>query len=146
MGRVRFHRRLHVAHLGQYYFNQSGEVHGKGAESGSPRPVDHEITDSCGHFRMRDTYLAKAAADPANDPVAAKAISVHFQRVNDTLRGLEKEHAAAEPLQLQELVKIRRARLSPAAFAGRTQRHSGLLHTLRDKSGLRTKTRCAIPS
>ena len=30
----------------QYYFNQSGEVQGKGAESASARPVGREITDS----------------------------------------------------------------------------------------------------
>ncbi len=30
----------------QYFFNQSGEVQGKGAESGTPRPLDHEITDA----------------------------------------------------------------------------------------------------
>ncbi len=29
----------------QWFFNQSGEVAGKGDEGGSPRPVDHEVTD-----------------------------------------------------------------------------------------------------
>jgi hypothetical protein len=38
----------------QYYFNQSGEVMGKGAESGSPRPVGHEVTDSEVIVEMRD--------------------------------------------------------------------------------------------
>ena len=28
----------------QYFFNQSGEVQGKGAESGSARPADKEVT------------------------------------------------------------------------------------------------------
>ena len=52
----------------QYYFNQSGEVFGKGDESGSPRPTDHAVTDTAVIFRMRDVYLAKAAADPAQRP------------------------------------------------------------------------------
>ncbi len=55
----------------QYYFNQSGEVQGKGAESASARPVGREITDSTVITAMRDAYLAKAAADPSNDPVAS---------------------------------------------------------------------------
>ncbi len=55
----------------QYFFNQSGEVAGKGAESGTPRPADHQITDTPVILAMRDAYLAKAAADPKNDPAAA---------------------------------------------------------------------------
>ncbi len=40
VGRVRLHRRLHRRAPGiQYYFNQSGEVDGKGAESGRARPL-----------------------------------------------------------------------------------------------------------
>jgi Protein of unknown function (DUF1592)/Protein of unknown function (DUF1588)/Protein of unknown function (DUF1587)/Protein of unknown function (DUF1595)/Protein of unknown function (DUF1585) len=90
----------------QYYFNQSGEVLGKGAESGSERPTDHAVTDAEVIFKMRDTYLAKAAADPANDPVAAEAIRAHFEQVNATLRSLEKQRAEAEPKQLQSLLEL----------------------------------------
>ena len=90
----------------QYFFNQSGEVQGKGAESGSARPVDHEITDAAVILGLRDAYLAKAAADPANDPVAAEAIRDHFDRINATLRRLEKEHAEAEPRHLEALLKF----------------------------------------
>jgi hypothetical protein len=90
----------------QYYFNQSGEVFGKGAESGSERPTDHAVTDTEVIFKMRDTYLAKAAADPTNDPVAAEAIRAHFNQMNTTLRALEKERAEAEPRQLQELLQF----------------------------------------
>src|ERR1700722_9476090 len=84
----------------QYYFNQSGEVFGKGAESSSDRPTDHAVTDTEVIFKMRDVYLAKAAADPSNDPVAAEAIRDHFNQVNATLRGLEKESADAESKQV----------------------------------------------
>ena len=90
----------------QYYFNQSGEVFGKGAESGSERPTDHAVTDAAVILKMRDVYLAKAAADPTNDPIAAEAIRAHFDQVNATLRGLEKERAEAEPRQLQDLLQF----------------------------------------
>jgi Protein of unknown function (DUF1592)/Protein of unknown function (DUF1588)/Protein of unknown function (DUF1587)/Protein of unknown function (DUF1585)/Protein of unknown function (DUF1595) len=88
----------------QYYFNQSGEVFGKGAESGSERPTDHAVTDTEVIFRLRDAYLAKAAADPTNDPVAAEAIRAHFDGMNATLRKLEKERVEAEPKQLEALL------------------------------------------
>ena len=105
----------------QYYFNQSGEVFGKGAESGSERPTDHAVTDTEVIFKMRDVYLAKAAADPSNDPVAAEAIRDHFNQVNATLRSLEKERADSEPRQLQSLLEFAarayRRPLTPAESA-----------------------------
>jgi Protein of unknown function (DUF1592)/Protein of unknown function (DUF1588)/Protein of unknown function (DUF1587)/Protein of unknown function (DUF1595)/Protein of unknown function (DUF1585) len=105
----------------QYYFNQSGEVFGKGAESGSDRPTDHAVTDTEVIFKMRDVYLAKAAADPSNDPVAAEAIRDHFSQMNATLRSLEKERADAEPRQLQSLLEFAarayRRPLTPAESA-----------------------------
>lgn len=90
----------------QYFFNQSGEVQGKGAESSSDRPVDHEITDSEVIVAMREAYLKKAAADPANDPIAPQAIRTHYDRIDATLRDLEKQHKAAEPKHLQALVRF----------------------------------------
>ena len=89
----------------QYYFNQSGEVQGHGAESGTPRPANHLITDTPVILAMRDAYLAKAASDPSNNPVAARAIREHFDGIDATLRRLEKEHAAAEPKQLEALLQ-----------------------------------------
>jgi hypothetical protein len=56
----------------QYFFNQSGEVQGKGAEAGTARPTDHQVTDAAVILKMRDAYLAKAMADPKNDPVAPR--------------------------------------------------------------------------
>ena len=105
----------------QYYFNQSGEVFGKGAESGSARPTDHAVTDTAVIFKMRDIYLAKAAADPTNDPAAAAAIRDHFNQTNATLRALEKERAEAEPRQLEALeqfaARAYRRPLTPAERA-----------------------------
>src|SRR6202451_1967698 len=90
----------------QYFFNQSGEVFGKGAESSADRPTDHAVTDTAVIFKMRDTYLAKAAEDSSNDPVAAEAIRAHFDQVNATLRSLEKERADAEPKQLEAALQF----------------------------------------
>ncbi len=106
----------------QYYFNQSGEVFGKGDEAGSERPTDHAVTDSAVIFKMRDIYLAKAAADPTNDPAAAEAIRYHFDQVNSTLRSLEKERAEAEPRQLDSLLHFAaRAYRRPLTPAERTE-------------------------
>jgi hypothetical protein len=90
----------------QYFFNQSGEVQGKGAESATARPADHAITDSEVIVKMRDAYLAKAAADPSNDPVAPRAIREHYDGINATLRALEKEHRGAEPKHIEALLRF----------------------------------------
>ena len=45
----------------QYYFNQSGEVQGKGRESGHARPSDKDVSAPPIIFGLRDAYLAKAA-------------------------------------------------------------------------------------
>src|SRR5579863_941247 len=96
----------------QYYFNQSGEVDGNingplSTESGSKRPVGHEVTDQFVVLQMRDKYLARWAMDKEhNDPVAPKAFKWHFGLINTTLRNLEKEHIAAESKHLAALVKF----------------------------------------
>src|SRR6185369_9338982 len=96
----------------QYFFNQSGEVDGNingplSTESGSKRPVGHEVTDQFVIFQMRDKYLARWALDKEhNDPVAPKAFNWHYGLINTTLRNLEKEHVAAEPKHLVALVKF----------------------------------------
>jgi hypothetical protein len=90
----------------QYFLNQSGEVQTGDAEAGSDRPSGHQITDSAVIASLRDAYLAKAAADPANDPVAAVAISDHFDRMNSTLRRLEKERVDAQSRHLDALVEF----------------------------------------
>ena len=78
----------------------------KATNPAQTRPTDHAVTDSEVIFKMRDAYLAKAAADPTNDPVAAEAIRAHFDQMNATLRALEKERAEAEPRQLEALLQF----------------------------------------
>ena len=60
----------------QYYFNQSGEVQGGGAESGRPRPVGKEVTDSSVIAAIRDQYIALAKA--SGNAVAAAWMPIHF--------------------------------------------------------------------
>ncbi len=105
----------------QWFFNNSGAVDGKGPESGSPRPLGHEITDTFVIDQMRDKYIAKALADPKNDKTAVPAIRFHFQWVNDLLRDLEKERKAAEPKHLAALTDFaERAYRRPLTAAERT--------------------------
>lgn len=94
----------------QYYFNQSGEVQGGGAESGRPRPAGKEVTDSSVIAGIRDQYIALAKA--SDNPMAAAWMPHHFDGIDSTLRRLEKMRVAAEPVQLEALVK----------FAGRAYR------------------------
>ena len=118
----------------QYYFNQSGEVQGKGAESGTFRPSDKEVSTSEVIFGLRDAYLAKAA--PGNNPVAMEAIRYHFQWVNDTIRSVERMRVEAEPRHLDALLQFAaRAWRRPLS---RPEREDVLAYyrVLRDKNGL----------
>ncbi|HYO82702.1 MAG TPA: DUF1587 domain-containing protein, partial [Bryobacteraceae bacterium] len=88
----------------QYYFNQSGEVQGKGRESGTARPSDAEVSATPVILGLRDTYIAKAKADRSNDPIAVRAIEEHFARVNDTLRATERIRREAEPRHVEAML------------------------------------------
>jgi mono/diheme cytochrome c family protein len=88
----------------QFYFNQSGEVLGNGAESGTLRPSDKDITAEPVVLSFKATFLAKATADDRNHPIATQAITDHFDRVNATLRAIEKERIGAEPRHLDALM------------------------------------------
>lgn len=92
----------------QYYFNQSGEVDGKGDESGSPRPEHNKITDTAVIMALRDKYLAKAAADPKASKDAPAAIRDHFARIDRVLRHVEQAKLAAEPKQVAALLDFAR--------------------------------------
>ena len=120
----------------QYFFNQSGEIQGKGRESGSVRPSDEEVSASPLIFGLRDNYLAKARAEPANDPVAIEAINDHFQQVDDTLRAVERMRAEAEPRHIEALLDFaRRAYRRPLSNAEREDL-LGYYETLRENGGL----------
>jgi hypothetical protein len=121
----------------QYYLNNAGQVDGKGAESGLPRPLKHAITDTAVVMELRDKHLAKAAADPANDVAEAqKAINWHFALKDATMRRVEKARPAAEPKHIAALhafaARAWRRPLSEAERANLT----GYYRTLRDKNQL----------
>jgi len=120
----------------QYFVNQSGEVRGTGNESGTARPLDQEITDEAVIKGLRHAYLVLAEADQRTDPMAFQAIRDHFDRVNATLRGLEKEHADAEPKHLEALLRFAaRAYRRPLTKAERDD-FLAYYHTLREKNQL----------
>ena len=104
----------------QFYFNQSGAVDGKGAEAGRLRPPDKAVTDPEVISGLMNDFVAKALADPRNDPVAPEAIRFHFNRINDTLRSLERMHADAVPSHREALIRFAtRAFRRPLAKAER---------------------------
>jgi hypothetical protein len=86
----------------QFFFNQSGEIEGRGRESGSFRPSDKEVTSEKVIFSIRDTYLAKA--ETGGDEIAREAIREHFARVNAAIRAVEKARADSEPTHLDALL------------------------------------------
>jgi hypothetical protein len=120
----------------EFFFNQSGEVQGNGRESGTLRPSDKEVTAEAVILGFKKTYLDKAMADDGSNEVAMQAIIDHFDRVNATIRGIERLRVESEPRQLDAFWK----------FAARAYRrpltqpeHDDLLafyHTLRDTNNL----------
>ena len=118
----------------QFYFNESGEVNDKGAESGHARPEDRAITDPSIIFGLRDEYVAKAEA--SDNPIAVEAIKYHFQWENTTLRRIEKMRADAEPKQLDALIDFAtRAYRRPLTSEERAS-VLGFYSSLREKGGL----------
>lgn len=87
----------------QFFFNQSGEIDGRGQESGSLRPEEKDVTREGVIFGIRDVYLAKAEKTKAEE-VTKEAIRTHFARVNTTIRGVEKARLDAEPIHLDSLM------------------------------------------
>jgi hypothetical protein len=119
----------------QFFFNQSGEIDGRGRESGSFRPSDTDVIASKTIFGIRDTYLA-AARERKADALAIEAINEHFERVNATIRAVEKARADAEPTHLAALktfaAKAYRRPLTAAELAG----FDSYYQSLRQKSQL----------
>ncbi len=120
----------------EFFFNQSGEVLGNGRESGSFRPADKEITAEAVILDFKKPFLAKAGADANNNPIAFEAITDHFDRVNATIRGVERKRLEAEPRQLDALLAFAaRAYRRPLTPAERDDLR-GFYKSLREKSGL----------
>lgn len=85
---------------------------------------------------MRDAYEAKAKADPKNDPVAVTAIRDHFERVNRTLRELEREKSASEPKHLEAMLRFAAHAYRRPLTAAEREDLLGYYRTLRAKNEL----------
>ena len=120
----------------QYYFNQSGEVDGKGRESGTARPSDKDVASTAVILGLRDKYIAKFMENPSNDAVAREAIEYHFGWVNKTLRHVEQLRVAAEPQHVDALVKFAGRAYRRPLSQGERSELVGYYRSLRDKSGL----------
>ena len=120
----------------QFYFNQSGAVDTGDPEDGRLRPADKALDDPAVIFQVRDAYLAKAAADPRNDHIAAAAIRYHFQWVNDTLRGIQHLRLEAEPRHLDALLQFAARAYRRPLTAAEQEEFRSYYRTLRQKDGL----------
>ena len=118
----------------QFFFNQSGEVDGRGRESGSTRPPDKEVTSEKVIFGIRDTYLAKA--ERSGDELSKEAIGEHFARVNASIRVVEKARLDAEPKHMEAMLQLAaRAYRRPLTDKERDELNT-YYKGLREKNGL----------
>ena len=131
----------------QFYFNQSGEVLGNGAESGTLRPSDKEITAEPVVLGFKTSFLAKAAADDRNQPEATagdrRSLRSRERHASLDRKGTDRRGAAA-PGRADDV--CRRARID-----GRCRRQSARVcsrSTARSarRRICRTKRRCATRS
>jgi Protein of unknown function (DUF1592)/Protein of unknown function (DUF1588)/Protein of unknown function (DUF1587)/Protein of unknown function (DUF1585)/Protein of unknown function (DUF1595) len=118
----------------QFYFNEAGEAHGRGPESGALRPADKEVTSEVMIQQVKDSYLAKAGA--SSNETVIQAIEDHFQSVNAGIRWVERARIEAEPRHLEALQQLAaRAYRRPLA-QGEPTDLLAFYRSLRDKSGL----------
>ena len=119
-------------------------MHGKGAESGTPRPPDKEVTDAGGDFRTAGRYLAKAAADPATIRRDGGHPRITSSGSTPPCGGWRRMRAEAEPQHLDALLQFAaRAYRRPLSQAERDDMLA-FYHTLREKNGCRTRRPSAI--
>jgi mono/diheme cytochrome c family protein len=117
----------------QFYYNQSGEIDGRGRESGSFRTSGEDVISEKVIFGIRDLYLAKA--ETGGDSLSKEAIREHFARVNARIREVEKARLEAEPSHLEAMLAFAvRAWRRPLAAAEREDLLA-YYRRLRDKAG-----------
>ncbi|MBM3813694.1 MAG: DUF1592 domain-containing protein [Acidimicrobiia bacterium] len=118
----------------QYYFNQSGEVTGRGRESGTERPSAAEVSAEAVIMGLKEQYLAKAA--DAKDPVVKQAIEEHFNQVNATMRWVERARREAEPRQLDALLRFAARAYRRPLTSGEREGIGGYYRKLRGEMGM----------
>ena len=118
----------------QFYFNEAGEAHGRGPESGALRPPDKEVTSEVMIQQVKDSYLAKARA--SSNETAIQAIEDHFQWVNAGIRWVERARIEAEPRHLEALQQFAARAYRRPLSQGERADLLAFYRSLRDKSGL----------
>jgi uncharacterized protein DUF1592/uncharacterized protein DUF1588/uncharacterized protein DUF1585/uncharacterized protein DUF1595 len=83
---------------------------------------------------LRQVYLAKA--EGADNPIAVKAIMEHFDRVNSTIRWVERARLEAEPRQLDALLKFAARAYRKALSQAERDGILAYYRELREKSAL----------
>jgi Protein of unknown function (DUF1592)/Protein of unknown function (DUF1588)/Protein of unknown function (DUF1587)/Protein of unknown function (DUF1585)/Protein of unknown function (DUF1595)/Planctomycete cytochrome C len=110
----------------QFFYNNRGQ--------GPVQHSDKDVTAAATIFGLRDSYLEKAA--PANRPVAMQAIRDHFEKINSSIRAVEKMRAEGEAHHLDALTKFaERAYRRPLTQAEKDDL-LGYYRSLRTKDGL----------
>ena len=116
----------------QYFFNQSGEVQGKGRESGTARPSDKEVTRRPVIFSDCATRISRRPT-ASNNPVASGGNPRSLSAGQRHAPSMETMHADAEPRHLDALLKFAaRAYRKPLSQAERADMLA-YYHTLRDE-------------
>jgi hypothetical protein len=118
----------------QYFFNQSGEVEGRGRESGSNRPSDAAVSEPGVIFPLMDLYVKKAEA--SNNPAGMEAAKVHFNWMNDTLRRIQKLRVDAEPHHQEALAKFAARAYRRPLTASEREDLQTFYKSLRERSSL----------
>ena len=118
----------------QFYFNEAGEAHGRGPESGALRPPDKEVTSEVMIQQVKDSYLAKARA--SSNETAVQAIEDHFQFVNVGIRWVERARIESEPRHLEVLQQFAARAYRRPLSQGERADLLAFYRSLRNKSGL----------
>ena len=118
----------------QFYFNEAGEAHGRGPESGALRPPDKEVTSGVMIQQVKDSYLAKARA--SSNETAVQAIEDHFQFVNAGIRWVERARIESEPRHLEVLQQFAARAYRRPLSQGERADLLAFYRSLRNKSGL----------
>ena len=118
----------------QFYFNEAGEAHGRGPESGALRPPDKEVTSEVMIQQVKDSYLAKARA--SSNETAVQAIEDHFRFVNAGIRWVERARIESEPRHLEVLQQFAARAYRRPLSQGERADLLAFYRSLRNKSGL----------
>ena len=105
----------------QYYFNQSGEVQGKGRESGTARPSGQRSQRSADHLRTCETRISrrrKLSDNPDRD--GGHSLSLSVGQRHASVGGAHAGGSGAAPSRRAS--QFRRARLPPAVDGQRNAR------------------------